>query len=193
MILPVYYIILYQISEHFLQLFCLHFIFFIVIAYVFSCSENVSLCFLLIFTIFLQYQTFSDLFPHIFILLPNEIPKNHKSTKGCHTDNFFVSMTAFRAHDSFGYIFGCCLLVCSNIETALVLTSQQLGITFVPEIFARQKRFSHQVRYYSIRQFHDMRQICLVYRKNLYQHTQLSALIRLFQLATPELYRYCSQ
>lgn len=80
-------------------------------------------------------------------------------------------------------------LICSNIETALTLTSRQLGITFIPEIFARQKRFSSQIRYYSIRNFHDVRQICLVYHKNLYQHTQLSALIQLFRQITPDLYR----
>lgn len=80
-------------------------------------------------------------------------------------------------------------LICSNIETALTLTSRQLGITFIPEIFARQNRFSSQIRYYSIRHFHDVRQICLVYRKKLYKHTQMSALIRLFQQITPDLYR----
>lgn len=80
-------------------------------------------------------------------------------------------------------------LICSNIETALALSASQLGITFVPEIFSRQKRFSSRVHYYSIRQFHDTRQICLVYPKNLYQHTKLSALIQLFRQIAPELYQ----
>lgn len=80
-------------------------------------------------------------------------------------------------------------LLCSNVETALALVNKQLGITFVPEIFARQNRFSPNVRYYSIHPFHHTRQICLVYHKNLYQHTQLSALIRLFQEMIPKLYQ----
>ena len=79
-------------------------------------------------------------------------------------------------------------LVCTNVETALALADRQLGITFVPEIFARQKRFHPHVRYYSIHPFHHARQICLVYHKNLYQHTQLTALIRLFRERIPELY-----
>ncbi|MDO4306117.1 MAG: LysR family transcriptional regulator [Eubacteriales bacterium] len=79
-------------------------------------------------------------------------------------------------------------LICSNIETALALVNKQLGITFVPEIFAKQKRFHPNVRYYSIRQFHDARQVCLIYHKNMYRHTALSALIRIFQETTPALY-----
>lgn len=79
-------------------------------------------------------------------------------------------------------------LSCSNVETALALVSKQLGITFVPEIFSKQKRFHPDVRYYPIRQFHDARQICLVYRKNLYQHTQLNALLGQFRKIIPELY-----
>ena len=79
-------------------------------------------------------------------------------------------------------------MICSNIETTLALTARQLGITFVPEIFARQQRFLPQVQYYSLKQFHAVRQICLVYHKNLYQHSQLAALIRLFREITPELY-----
>lgn len=79
-------------------------------------------------------------------------------------------------------------LTCSNVETALSLANKQLGVTFVPEIFAKQKRFHPNVRYYSIRQFHESRQICLIYHKNVYQPTQLSALIRLFCEMIPALY-----
>lgn len=81
-------------------------------------------------------------------------------------------------------------LRCSNVETALSLVNKQLGITFVPEIFAMQKRFQPNVRYYSIPPFHHARQICLVYHKHLYQHTQLSALINIFQEVIPKLYQY---
>lgn len=81
-------------------------------------------------------------------------------------------------------------LTCTNIETALVLVRKQLGITFVPEIFAKQKRFYPEVHYYSMPQFHDARQICLVYHKNLYLHTQLSVLINLFHQMIPGLYQY---
>lgn len=79
-------------------------------------------------------------------------------------------------------------LTCSNVETALALVNRQLGITFVPEIFSKQQRFHPQVRYYSIQQFHDTRQICLVYRKNLYRHNQLTALLESFHRIIPELY-----
>lgn len=79
-------------------------------------------------------------------------------------------------------------LICNNVETALSLVNKQLGVTFVPEIFAKQKRFDPNIRYYSIRQFHDSRQICLIYHKNMYQPTQLSALIRIFRERIPALY-----
>ncbi|MDO4338782.1 MAG: LysR family transcriptional regulator [Eubacteriales bacterium] len=81
-------------------------------------------------------------------------------------------------------------LTSTNIETALALVRKQLGITFVPEIFAKQKRYYPEVHYYSMPEFHNTRQICLVYHKNLYRHTQLSALIELFRKKIPEIYQY---
>lgn len=79
-------------------------------------------------------------------------------------------------------------LSCTNIETALTLVGRQLGITFVPEVLSKQPRFRREIRYYSILQFHDARQICLVYRKNLYRPTQMTALLEQFRRTIPELY-----
>lgn len=79
-------------------------------------------------------------------------------------------------------------LTCENVETALSLVSRQLGITFVPEIFAKQGKYIPDVRYYPIRQFHDTRQLCLIYPKNRYQHVQLTHLLSLFRDMVPKLY-----
>lgn len=79
-------------------------------------------------------------------------------------------------------------MTCVNLETALTLVSRQLGAAFVPEIFAKQQRFYPDVRYYEVHHFHSPRQICLVYRKNLYQHTQIHTLLNLFREMVPQLY-----
>lgn len=79
-------------------------------------------------------------------------------------------------------------LTCINLETALNLAAKQIGATFVPEIFAKQQRFYPDIQYYNIRHFHGKRQICLVYRKNLYQHTQIHILMDLFRKIVPQLY-----
>ena len=81
-------------------------------------------------------------------------------------------------------------LTCVNVETALALVSQQLGIAFVPEIFAKQNRFSHGIRYFYIDEIAETRQICLVYPKNYYQSVQLKFLFDLFREIIPELYEY---
>ncbi|MGN0298764.1 MAG: LysR family transcriptional regulator [Lachnospiraceae bacterium] len=81
----------------------------------------------------------------------------------------------------------------SNVETALVLVSSQLGITFVPEIFARQGRYKEQVCYYNIKGFHDTRQICIVLNRNHYQSQQAEQLIELFKEMTPQIYGYRMQ
>ena len=82
-------------------------------------------------------------------------------------------------------------LTCSGVESALRLTSQQLGITFVPEIFAAQRRFASDVCYYEVEDFQSTRQVCLVYSKNLYRHQPLQTLMQLFREMTPSIYQGC--
>lgn len=80
-------------------------------------------------------------------------------------------------------------LICENVETALTLTGHQLGITFVPEILAAQKRFFPSVSYFPIRQFHDTRPLCLVFHRNGYRHRPLMHLLSLFKEMVREIYR----
>ena len=79
-------------------------------------------------------------------------------------------------------------ITCSNIETALVLTAQGLGITFTPEIFVKQNRFTENISYYPIDNFQNTRQLCLVYRKNNYQNRHLKILLNIFRNKIPTLY-----
>ncbi|MGN0404497.1 MAG: LysR family transcriptional regulator [Bariatricus sp.] len=79
-------------------------------------------------------------------------------------------------------------LTCTSVETALTLASSQIGITFIPEIFAKQKRFEDRIRYYHIQQFHDARQICLVYHKNTYHHQPLQRLLQIFRETVKQVY-----
>lgn len=79
-------------------------------------------------------------------------------------------------------------ITCSNIETALTLTAQGLGGTFAPEIFIRQKRFSEGITYYSLDNFHDTRDVCLIYRKNQYLNQHLKLLLEIFREKVPLLY-----
>ena len=83
-------------------------------------------------------------------------------------------------------------LVCNNIFTALNMVQKQLGIVIAPGICAHPDHALEGVRY-----FHmdpqmagqmDVRQICLVYRKSLYLHAGLKALIDLFIKYAPEMY-----
>lgn len=108
-----------------------------------------------------------------FIMLSEDQILGSMSRKICESANFYPDIR----------------MITSNIETALMLASRQIGITFVPEIFSVQKRFSSKIQYASIRDFHTQRQICLVYHKNLYQCKQLSALIRLFREMIPNMYQ----
>lgn len=108
-----------------------------------------------------------------FIMLSEDQVLGRMSRKMCEAANFYPNIR----------------IIASAIETALILASRQLGITFVPEIFARKNRFSPEIQYASIRDFHTERQICLVYHKNLYQHTQLTALIELLQEMIPKVYQ----
>lgn len=79
-------------------------------------------------------------------------------------------------------------LTCSGVDSALRLAARQLGVTFVPEVYAVQRRFVPQVRYYGVQQFQRTRQICLVHSKGLYLHPALQTLTELFRRMTPEIY-----
>lgn len=79
-------------------------------------------------------------------------------------------------------------LICENVETALSLVNRALGITFVPEILSKQAKSYPNVSYYPVSQFYDTRQLCLVYPKNRYQHTQLAHLLVLLREMIPKLY-----
>ena len=79
-------------------------------------------------------------------------------------------------------------ITCSNLETALTLAAQGLGATFVPDIYIRQKRFSDKITYYSLENYPDTRDVCLIYRKNQYLNRHLQLLLELFRERVPVLY-----
>lgn len=114
----------------------------------------------------------SDTASYPFIMLSAEQILGSMSRRLCESASFYPDIK----------------LVCENVETALSLVNQQLGITFVPEILAKQEKLYPDVRYYSIRQFYDSRQLCLIYHKNRYQHIHLIRLLELFREMVPKLY-----
>lgn len=80
-------------------------------------------------------------------------------------------------------------LSCDTAETALLLTSNGMGISFVPELFAAEHRFENCVRYYGVQDFQQARQICLIHRRGLYLHQPLRLLIELFQRIVPDIFK----
>lgn len=76
-------------------------------------------------------------------------------------------------------------LTCVHIETVLLLVKQQLGVAFVPEMLARQESSPSEVRYFSIDQLEEARQVCLIYPKKKYLSTQLLFLLELLREAVP--------
>ncbi|MDD3368292.1 MAG: LysR family transcriptional regulator [Lachnospiraceae bacterium] len=81
------------------------------------------------------------------------------------------------------------VISCSNVETALSFVNQQLGSSFVPEIFEKQKLFIENVAYYPIRNFEERRQVCLVYKKDAYLSKQILYLFQLFHESVPDFYQ----
>ena len=83
-------------------------------------------------------------------------------------------------------------LVCSSINTALSLVEKQLGLVMAPEIYSHPGYARPGIRYFhmapGIDGEPDVRQICLVYRKDLYLHAGLKALIDLFIREAPCIY-----
>lgn len=79
-------------------------------------------------------------------------------------------------------------LECSNCERAYSLAVQQLGITFVPQIFATRDQNPAALAYFKIQGVETTRQVCLVYPRNAYQSGPLRGLLELFRQRTPQLY-----
>lgn len=113
-----------------------------------------------------------DLSPYPFILLSSDQVLGSMSRKMCESASLYPNIR----------------LTCENVETALTLTGRQLGITFVPEILAAQKRFFPAVSYFPIRQFHDTRPLCLIFHRNGYRHKTLIHLLSLFKEMAGEIY-----
>ncbi len=114
----------------------------------------------------------SDLASYPFILLSSYQVLGSMSRKMCESASFCPNIR----------------LVCESVETALTLAGRQLGITFVPEVLAKRKKFSPAVSYFPIQQFHDTRQLCLVSRRSSYLHAPLAYLLSLFREMVGEMY-----
>lgn len=83
-------------------------------------------------------------------------------------------------------------LVCSGITTALALTEKQLGLVLAPEIYSHPGYAREGIRFFRMAPGMagelDVRQICLVFRKDLYLHAGLRALMDLFIQEAPLIY-----
>lgn len=108
-----------------------------------------------------------------FILLPPNQVLGAISRKMCDAVSFFPNVR----------------LTCISVERALALASEQLGITFVPEIFAHQHRFNDKIVYCTVNGFQSARELCLIHQKNLYQPQALQSLIQIFQTTVPAIYQ----
>ena len=62
------------------------------------------------------------------------------------------------------------------------------NIAFLPEIYARTTSFP-DIHFFTPDHFHDTRDICAVYRKNIYHHAQFQALLALLREIVPTIYR----
>ncbi|MDY2629701.1 MAG: LysR family transcriptional regulator [Lachnospiraceae bacterium] len=116
--------------------------------------------------------TLTDLSSCPFILLSPDHVIGKISRKICESTSFYPDIR----------------LTCRNLDMAVSLVSSQLGATFVPEIYAGRHIYDPQVRYFFIKDYTETRQICLVYRKNLYQTAPLRSLLQLFHDMFPKLY-----
>lgn len=114
----------------------------------------------------------SDLNFYPFIMLSTDHVIGNMSRKMCESACFLPNIR----------------LSCETIETALSLVNEQLGITFSPEIFAKHPDRYPNIIYYPIRQFHNTRDICLIYPRSRYTHAQLFKLLTLFRNLVPKIY-----
>lgn len=79
-------------------------------------------------------------------------------------------------------------LECSSIERALSLAALQLGITFVPQVFADRNISGPELAYFSVAGVESSRPLCLVYPRSAYQSAPLKAMLELFRTQVPKLY-----
>lgn len=78
--------------------------------------------------------------------------------------------------------------ICTSSNTAFSLARRGMGATFLPEIYARTTSFPN-IHFFTPDHFHDTRDICAVYRKNIYHHAQFQALLALLREIVPAIYR----
>ena len=78
--------------------------------------------------------------------------------------------------------------ICTSSNTAFSLARRGMGIAFLPEIYARTTSFP-DIHFFTPDHFHDTRDICAVYRKNIYHHAQFQALLALLREIVPAIYR----
>lgn len=78
--------------------------------------------------------------------------------------------------------------ICTSSNTAFSLARRGMGATFLPEIYARTTSFPN-IHFFTPDHFHDTRDICAVYRKNIYHHAQFQALLALLHEIVPAIYR----
>lgn len=114
----------------------------------------------------------TNLSDYPFILLPPDHVIGSISRKICEAASFYPDVR----------------LTCRKLDMALALAASQLGAAFVPEIYAKKHLYEPQVQYFFIEHFTGTRQICLVYRKNVYQPFPLRHLLQLFRDMLPVLY-----
>ena len=72
---------------------------------------------------------------------------------------------------------------CHNIETAYSMVVAGLGVSFIPELFARHSmgENSEKVMYYEIKDFYPKREIAVIYNKNKYLTNAASRFIELLK------------
>lgn len=78
-------------------------------------------------------------------------------------------------------------LMCTSAENALCLCSQQMGIVFVPELLTKKEEYKGKIRFFSIRNAEDYREICLVYPKKKYINRPMGLMLHLFREEMKEL------
>lgn len=113
-----------------------------------------------------------DLSSEPFILLPTEQLLGGICHKMCQQKGFLPNLR----------------LECSNVERALSLAAQQLGVTFAPQVFAQQEFCGDQLCYFPVAEVKASRPLCLVYPRSDYQSAPLKAMLDLFRTEVPKLY-----
>ena len=107
-----------------------------------------------------------------FILLSEDHDLGKISRKICETAAFYPNIRC----------------ICTSSNTAFSLARRGMGVTFLPEIYARTTSFPN-IHFFTPDHFHDTRDICAVYRKNIYHHAQFQALLALLREIVPAIYR----